>query len=116
MFQDFEIIEDLIGSGKCPGVAINFALKTITFKFYEGELHQDKLKAYMDLVTLIYTNALNQKHASWKPTKTDNPKYTFRTWLLRLGMIGDEYKTTRKILLQNLPGNGSFRKPVKEEA
>lgn len=74
------------------------------------DLDPDKLKAYTDLVMLINTNAQNQKRASWKPTATDNPKYSFRTWLLRLGMIGPEYKTARKVLLANLEGNGAFRK------
>jgi hypothetical protein len=42
-------------------------------------------------------------------TISDNARYTFRTWLLRLGMIGDEYKVTRRILLANLEGNIAFR-------
>lgn len=41
--------------------------------------------------------------------ETDNEKYTFRCFLLRLGMIGTEYKITRKILLRNLTGNSAFR-------
>ena len=45
------------------------------------------------------------------PINTDNEKYAFRTWLIRLGMTGNEYKSTRKLLLQNLSGNGAFRKP-----
>lgn len=110
MFQDFETIAHEVGTEKCPGIAFDFESKTITFKFYKGDLEPDKLKAYTDLVTLINSNAQNIKHASSKPTATDNPKYSFRTWLLRLGMIGEEYKTTRKILLANLEGNAAFRK------
>ncbi len=110
MFQDFESIAHEVGADKCPGITFDFDRKTITFKFYEGDLDPDKLKAYTDFVTLINANAQNLKHASWKPTATDNPKYSFRTWLLRLGMIGPEYKTTRKVLLANLEGNGAFRK------
>lgn len=108
--EDLESITHEVGTGKCPGIAFDFKGGTIIFKFYEGELDPDKLKAYTDLVALINTNAQNLKHASRKPTATDNPKYSFRTWLLRLGMIGEEYKTTRKILLANLEGNGAFRK------
>jgi len=48
------------------------------------------------------------KHTSSKPSETENEKHTFRTWLLRLGMIGDEYKTNRKTLLASLEGNGAF--------
>jgi len=110
MLQDFESIANEVGTEKCPGIVFDFDLKTITFKFYEGEPNPDKLKAYTDLVTLINKNAQNLKHASWKPAATDNPKYSFRTWLLRLGMIGPEYKTTRKVLMENLEGNSAFRK------
>ena len=49
-------------------------------------------------------------NASSKKTETDNDKYTFRVWLMRLGMIGNEYKLVRKILLQNLDGNGAYAK------
>ena len=45
---------------------------------------------------------------------TDNPRYTFRCFLLRLGFIGDEYKTVRKYLMKGIPGNGSKRHPVIE--
>lgn len=38
-------------------------------------------------------------------------KYTFRTWLLRLGMIGDEFKTARKFLLENLEGGIAWKDP-----
>ena len=42
-------------------------------------------------------------------TDTDNDKYAFRCFLLRLGFIGDEYKIARKVLLRNLKGNSAFR-------
>lgn len=39
----------------------------------------------------------------------DNEKYAFRCFLLRLGFIGADYKTDRKILLKNLTGSSAFR-------
>lgn len=110
IIEDFQSIALETGTEKCPGITFDFKSGTITFKFYEGELEPYKLKAYMDLVANINTNSKKLKHASRKATATDNPKYSFRTWLLRLGMIGEEYKTTRKILLANLEGNAAFRK------
>lgn len=53
--------------------------------------------------------AKDAKRVSSKPTETDNDKYAFRCFLLRLGFIGNEYKTARKILLRNLTGNSAFR-------
>lgn len=54
---------------------------------------------------------MEQKRA--KPTRThnSNEKYTFRTWLLRLEMIGDEFKTARQHLLKHLEGNIAWRNP-----
>ena len=43
--------------------------------------------------------------------QTENEKYAFRIWLLRLGMNGDEYKQTRKVLMKNLTGHAAFRTP-----
>ena len=50
-----------------------------------------------------------------KEREVENDKYAFRCFLLRLGFIGDEYKLTRKILLENLEGSAAF-KMKKEEA
>lgn len=49
------------------------------------------------------------KSASPKPQQNENPKYAMRTWLLRLGFIGKEFKTTREILTKRLTGDTAFR-------
>lgn len=51
--------------------------------------------------------------ASAKPQQHENPKYAMRTWLLRLGFIGDEFKTARETLTSNLSGDASFRSGVR---
>jgi len=53
--------------------------------------------------------ARRTKRVSGKPVETDNDKYTFRCFLLRLGFIGDQYKAARKIFLKDLTGNTAFR-------
>ena len=57
----------------------------------------------------ISFKALTSKQASAARPETDNPKYTFRCWLLQLGFIGDEFETARHHLLKNLPGNSAWR-------
>ena len=47
--------------------------------------------------------------ASPKPQQHENPKFAVRTWLLRLGFIGEEFATAREILTRNLSGNAAFR-------
>lgn len=68
-----------------------------------------KIKAYIQFCLAVNHQALTQKSASARVTETTNPKYTFRTWLLRLGLIGDEFKTARLHLLANLDGNTAWR-------
>jgi hypothetical protein len=95
----------------CPGIDFDFAKETITFKLGQGGDDPEKVEAATQLLGLVNLSARRLKqNASAKTKPTDNEKYTFRTWLLRLGMIGEEYKTARKVLLQNLSGNSAFRR------
>ena len=87
----------------------------IAFKFFEWEASPEKIKAYTQLAALLNQSAKMLKHASAKPKDTDNDKFTFRVWLVKLGMIGDEYKTTRKVLLERLEGNSAFRSGSKPD-
>ena len=101
----------------CPGIDMDFKNETITFKLGQGGDDPEKVEAATRLLALVNLNARRSKqNISAKVKATDNEKYTFRTWLLRLGMIGDDYKLARRVLLQNLSGNSAFRKQVREGA
>ena len=80
---------------------------TIEFRAFNGTLHAGEIKAYIQLCLAISAQALSTKAASSTRPVTDNPKYTFRCWLLRLGFIGDEFSTAREHLLKKLPGNAA---------
>ena len=82
---------------------------TIEFRAFNGTLHAGEIKAYIQLCLAISAQALSTKAASSMRPVTDNPKYTFRCWLLRLGFIGDEFSTAREHLLKKLPGNAAWR-------
>ncbi len=82
---------------------------TVEFRFFNSTTHAGKIKAYIQFCLAISHQALTQKSASPRKTETDNEKYTFRTWLLRLGLIGDEFKTARQHLLAKLEGNIAWR-------
>ena len=75
----------------------------------KGGLHAGELKTWIQLVLCMSAMAKLQNRCSNTPQQTDNEKYAFRCWLLRLGMIGDEFKTAREILLKNLEGNSAWR-------
>ena len=93
-----------------------FSKGTVEFRLFNSTLHAGKVKAYIQLCLAISHQALVQKCATQRRTKSPNEKYTFRTWLLRLGLIGDEFKTARQHLLQNLDGNIAWRDPAQAEA
>ena len=93
-----------------------FSKGTIEFRMFNSTLHAGEIKSYIQLCFAISHQALVQKSASRTKTHPENEKYTFRTWLLRLGLIGDEFKTARQHLLKNLEGNIAWRDPAQAEA
>lgn len=93
-----------------------FSKGTIEFRLFNSTLHAGKVKAYIQLCLAISHQALEQKRAQPTRTHSSNEKYTFRTWLLRLGMIGDEFKTARLHLLNHLEGNIAWRDPAQAQA
>ena len=81
----------------------------VSFPWFPFAANPDETAVYTEFVEKLCGMARRVKRVSGKPTETDNDKYAFRCFLLRLGFIGDEYKAARKILLKNLTGNSAFR-------
>lgn len=84
-----------------------FTKGTIEFRLFQFDapsdgkkngLHAGQLKSYIQLCLALSQMAKTVRTASPKPQQNENPKYAMRTWLLRLGFIGDEFKTAREIL------------------
>lgn len=113
--EDFKAAMEDIGAGSCPGIGFDFHDNIITFKFLEDEAGSEKVKVYTQFVALLNQSAKAQKHASAKAKDSDNDKFTFRVWLVKIGMIGDEYKVARKVLIEKLQGNSAFRGGSKPE-
>ena len=98
-----------LGQGRCPGFQIDFHEKTFSFLLLGTEITPEKTAAFKDLCVLIANYSKTLKRASFKKVQEDNPKYALRTWLIRIGMNGPEYKETRKTLLKHLEGSAAFR-------
>ena len=81
----------------------------VSFHWFPATPTPEELKAYDTFICKLCEMARNQKRVSAAEKPTDNEKYAFRCFLLRLGFIGAEYKTARKILLKNLSGSSAFR-------
>ena len=95
-----------------------FTKGTIEFRLFQFDapadgkrngLHAGQLKSYIQLCLALSQMAKDAKCASPKPQQHDNPKYAMRTWLLRLGFVGDEFSTARDFLTRRLSGDAAFR-------
>lgn len=102
-------IKKIIDDTSCCKLEFDFEKNQMTWKLGRREENQEKIESYHQLIMLISEQSKKIKHVSAKVTETDNEKFTFRVWLVRLGMIGDKYKEARRILLKNLTGNSAFR-------
>lgn len=91
------------------GLAFNLDNKTIQFSFFNSILGADEVLAFITLCWQINEQAKKQKIASGLEKETENDKYTFRVWLLKIGFIGEAFKEERKVLLSRLSGNAAFR-------
>ena len=87
----------------------------ISFPWFPGTPTPEELKANDTFICKLCEMARNQKRVSAKEKEVDNEKYAFRCFLLRLGFIGAEFKTERKILLRNLTGSSAFRSGQSKE-
>lgn len=85
----------------------------VSFPWF-SEADGDSAKAYTHFITALCDMAKNQKRITAKEKETENEKYAFRCFLLRLGFIGEEYKGERKILLKNLTGSSAFKGGAKQ--
>ena len=95
-----------------------FTKGTVEFRLFQfdaptadrkGGLHAGQLKSYIQLCLALSQMAKEVRTASPKPQQNENPKYAMRTWLLRLGFIGDEFKTARELYTKRLDGDAAFR-------
>ena len=95
-----------------------FTKGTVEFRLFQfdgptaerkGGLHAGQLKSYIQLCLALSQMAKNLKTASPRPQQSENPKYAMRTWLLRLGFIGEEFATARDLLTRRLAGDAAFR-------
>lgn len=113
--EDFMAVVEAIDANS-TNTGLEFAADGIAFTGFPLTEDADAIKAYMDLASLMNRHSMERKRVNLMLAETDNEKYAFRTWLIRLGMMGKEYKETRKHLLANLSGNCAFRTEEQAEA
>ena len=107
------LIKKALGTNELP---IEVTDTQVSFPWFVGTPTPEELKAYDTFICKLCEMARNQKRVSAKEKEVDNEKYAFRCFLLRLGFIGNGYKTQRKILLRNLTGSSAFKSGSRKEA
>jgi hypothetical protein len=109
------LIKCAIGAKELP---IERTEGILRFPWFKGGLSAEAVSAYSRFIGALCAVAKEAKRVIAKDKPTENQKFAFRVFLVRLGFVGDEYKQARKILLANLPGNSAFKngRPDKGES
>jgi len=100
------LIKKSIGADDLTVAVINGALH---FHWFSPDSTDSELDAYKQFVSALCLFAKNQKRVTMKESEVESEKFAFRCFLLRLGFIGGEYASARKVLLSKLSGCGSFK-------
>jgi len=82
---------------------------TVEFRMFNATLHAGRVAAYVNLCLAMSAQAIAQRSTVMRKTQSGNEKFTFRVWLVRLGLNGEEFKNTRDHLLANLEGDRAWR-------
>ena len=86
----------------------------VSFPWYPRTEDSEEVKYYLQFTESLCKMAIERTRVTSKPKKSENEKYDFRCFLLRLGFIGEEFKGFRKFMMRNLTGNAAFKKGKKE--
>jgi hypothetical protein len=100
------LIKKAIGAEALP---IERTETTIRFPWFRFGIEPEEVSAYSRFIGALCAAAKEQHRVTAKDKPVENEKFAFRVFLIRLGFVGDEYKTARKILLRNLSGNSAFK-------
>lgn len=100
------LIKKALGISELP---IEVLEEKAAFPWFSEMPDADAVQAYTHFISALCQMSKNAKRVTVMEKAVDNEKYAFRCFLLRLGFIGAEYKTERKILLKNLTGSSAFK-------
>ena len=105
--------EDGTGGPSMTGLALT--PEKVIFTGFPQADDPEKTKAFMQLAERVNSAALRQKRIAAKAVDDTNEKYSFRVWMVRIGMGGGEFRDARRILLEPLAGHSAFRTPKDAE-
>lgn len=107
-----ELIKKALG---VDDIRIEIDEEKVSFPWFPELPDAETAQVYARFISKLCEMSKKQKRINNSEKKVENEKYSFRCFLLRLGFIGEEYKSDRKILLQNLEGSSAFKNGAKKE-
>lgn len=111
MESPYETSEGKYHSTRYHGLNLHalFSKGTVEFRLFNSTLEPDRVQAYLQFTLALCKQAMIHKKAVMKKTRTENEKYAFRCFLIRLGLNGGEFKTCRQVMLENLTGDSAWK-------
>lgn len=97
------------------GLPVELDQDRVYFPWFTGDMDTESLQAYTHLIRSLCRMSRDQSRINKTHHTVENERYAFRCFLLRLGFVGSEYKTERKILLRNLTGSAAFKSGSRKE-
>ena len=82
---------------------------TVEWRCFNSTLHAGRAAAYVNLCLAISAQAIAQRSTVMRKTQSENEKFTFRVWLVRLGLNREACRNTRDHLLASLEGDSAWR-------
>lgn len=82
---------------------------TVELRAFNSTTHAGVIRSYVALALAMNQHALTAKTISPKKPATDNEKFTFRTFLVRIGLNGAEFTNCGEHLTKYLDGNSAWR-------
>ena len=88
----------------------------VSFPWWNKMPTPEQVASYSEFLSALIRMAKDAKRVTAKEKATESEKYTFRTFLLRLGFIGTDHKQTRAILMEHLSGHAAFKNQADADA
>ncbi len=88
----------------------------VSLPLFPGSLDENEVRSYVQLAQCIVDFAAKSKTIRQKENDSPNEKFRLRTWLVRIGFVGEEYKYARKLLTENLSGNSAWLRKAEMES
>lgn len=119
--EQFALLERLV-AGKETLIKHAFQTDDLTITRKDGQIafpwftasDGDHTMAYSQFLTSLLKFVKKAKRVTVHDKQEDNEKFSFRIFMIRLGMVGDEFKASRKILMENLSGNSAWKNGAPE--